>query len=166
MTDTDRQLTSEPGEWLSILDAAGRLKIRDRSVRRMVSEGRLLRRLRQGKAEVWIPESLTAGDGADDPPDAGQGTSSDNTLPAPDDTGRALAIIGQQRAMIEWLNEQAKEQQAPLLAMIDARDETIRALERDKAQLAAELEAANARQVTSTDAPAARAHWWRRWFAL
>jgi hypothetical protein len=109
---------------------------------------------------------MWASDGSDESPDASQGTSSDDTLPAHDSTDRALAIIGQQRAMIEWLNQQAMEQQAPLRTMIDERDETIRRQTEEIGRLKAELDAEMERQLPSVDVPAARAPWWCRWFAL
>ncbi len=148
MTDTDdtgRQLTSEPGEWFSILDAAQRLNIRDRSVRRMAAEGRLLRRLRQGKAEVWIPESMPAADA----PESTPVTSSDLAMTAVDPATLALALY-------DRVEELAAERTAPLLATIREQAEEIGRL---KAELDAELE----RQLPSVDVTPDRRPWWRRW---
>lgn len=167
MPDTDddgRQLTSEPGAWMPILQAAERLRITDRSIRRMAAEGRLLRRLERGKAEVWIPESMPAVTGTDESPDVNQDIHDDDVRTSIDDNAGTMTIMSQQRAMIEWVNDLAARQTAPLLDMIDARDETIQALERENGRLKAELDAEKARQVTSTDVKDARP-WWVRWFA-
>lgn len=162
--DIGRPLTSDPGEWMPVLQAATRLNVTDRSVRRMVAEGRLLRRLERGRAEVWVPESMPAMTGSDESPDVTQDGPDIEGRTSTDDTAGTLAVISQQRAMIEWVNDLATRQTAPLLAMIDSRDETIQALERENGRLQAELDAERARQVTSADVQDRRP-WWRRWFA-
>ena len=167
MTDTDdngRQLTSEPGEWISVQQAAARLKIRDRSVRRMVAAGRLLRRLRQGKAEVWVSESMTSEDDTDESIENGHMPSRDGNGTSLDGTDMALAVIGQQRALIERLNELAAQQMAPLLQKLDDRDTKIQDLERENGRLQAELAAVQQCQMTSVDL--GNRPWWRRWFGL
>lgn len=138
------------GEWLTVADAATRLHCSGRTVHRKITTGELPKRtLRGGRIRVWVSEALVQQIEQDDVDDMAE-TSSDIV-----DAG--VAIIGQQRAMIAWLNEQAREQTAPLVQRIEE-------LSRENGRLQAELDAERARQVPAVDVRDARP-WWRKWWS-
>src|SRR4051812_27873186 len=59
--DVARQDTAEPGDWLSLAEAATRLQRHPRTIQRMVNAGELTKRtLRGGKVELWVPFSLAS----------------------------------------------------------------------------------------------------------
>jgi hypothetical protein len=138
---------AEPGEWLRLPDAAMRLHINLRTVHAYVKDGRLTRRkLPRGRTEVWVPDSLVPEEPPESPQMSTQGTS--------------LAAMSQHMMLLERQGEIAAQQMAPLLAALDARDETIRELEREAERLRGEL----ARHVTpdAPPTPPFRRRWWHR----
>jgi hypothetical protein len=96
----------------------------------------------KGRMQLWFP--AVSGTVPDTPQDARSG---------------ALAVLDQHGALMERMAAIAQQERAPLLAMIDARDETIRELERENARLAAEM-----KRLTPPDTEPARRPWWRRMF--
>lgn len=158
-------VAAEPGEWLSLPDAAARLQRHTRTVQRMVTSGQLMKRTqRGGQVELWVPLSLVPTEEAGSP---------DGRHTTPRDTpgaSTALAVVEQQLALIERLNQLATEQSAPILAamadarreygaLVDARDATIR----EQAEELGRLRAEGRALVLANLALERQVPWWRRW---
>lgn len=156
--DATNGVAAEPGEWLSLPDAAARLQRHTRTVQRMVTSGQLMKRTqRGGQVELWVPLSLV-------PPEEA-GTSEPRHTTSRDTPGAstALAVVEQQMALIERINQLATEQAAPLLAALDSRDATIREQAEELGRLRAESRALVLANLTLEKK--ARGAWWRRWLS-
>lgn len=129
------------GEWLTVSEAVARTGRAERTIRRWIDDGSIEHKRQAGRVLVWVPSPAAAPDVA---------------------VTQQLALLDRQEAMLQRLTdrqaelarqqaEQQAERQAPLLAMLDARDAQIVALVDENARLRAELEQARKRP------------WWRFW---
>jgi hypothetical protein len=129
---------AEPGEWLSLPNAATRLRIHLRTVHAWINDGRLTKRkLPRRRTEVWVPDHMAADAPSESPQMSTQGTS--------------LVTMSQHMMLLERQGEIAAQQMGPLVEQVNARDAIIREQAEEIGRLKAEL-------------AVARAPWWRRWF--
>lgn len=142
---------AQAGAWLSIPEAAKRLRIHVRTVHRWLDDGRLTKReLARGRVEVWVSDAIVP----DDPPES--------TPEMPQDTPElGLAVMSQHMALLERQGEiaaiQVAQQMTPLLEELAATRRQLTEQAEEIGRLRAEL----ARHETPSDIRP----WWRRWFA-
>lgn len=130
LSPSPRQAEIETGAWLDIISACSALACTERTIQRRVARGEIQRRtLPGGRAEFWIAGAEPVAVGSTPRQEGGQ-----------DARSVALAVVEQQRALIDHLSDLSRQEATPLLAMIDARDAEIRALVDENARLKAELE--------------------------
>jgi chromosome segregation ATPase len=159
VSDSDRQ--AEAGEWLDTRAAMLRLGISERTLHRRLGRGELRKRGRPGgRIEVWAP--LPAGRSATEP-------NADIDRQA-EQAERALALV-------ERVNLAVSEQVAPLLAMVERQQSTIRDQAEELGKLRQQVTDLE-RRLTGTDPltvgdgqggsppePMTRRPWWRFWRA-
>jgi FtsZ-binding cell division protein ZapB len=164
---SDGEVVEPAGEWVTRQEAARRLACDVRTIDRQTQSGRLRKRVREnGQVDVWIARQDAVG----------------TITPSGQDSALALLtdVAGDLRGMLEQLTsrvEALSRENGHLSATVRQRDEQAAEFERENAQLAERLAAAEAR-LRALGAPASNLDVhaaeptretsslrWRRWLA-
>lgn len=142
------QSFSGDGEWLAPNLAAVRLGMSERTLWRRIDTGKLRKRLRDGRAQVYVPVAGRAPD-TEDAPVAGRVPATDGSALAtvtPDNQAFSLAVI-----------EELRRQHQETLDIIERQSGQIADLSRQLGSSETE------RDVLCAELLLARRPWWRRW---